>query len=153
MTAPEKLWLLWREGGHVKCRVVASEMDHSDEGFPEYIRADLLDARIGAVLDDWKSRIENLWITADNDREEWYDEGLGAALEELSFVRPDALQALERVRREARVEFASEIVSMLTAMRGPVDVPRTERAVWVDEGIDRCIGEINALIEAERGQP
>lgn len=72
-----------------------------------------LDAHIGAVLEDWKSRIENLWITADNDREEGYDEGLQAVLEELPFVRPDAQQAIERVKREARVAAitkASELV-------------------------------------------
>ena len=35
--APKKLWLLWREGGYVKGRVVASEVDHDDEGFPSYV--------------------------------------------------------------------------------------------------------------------
>jgi hypothetical protein len=38
-----------------------------------------------------------------------------------------------------------EAVEMLLAMRGPVDVPRTEKAVWLDEGIDRCIEELRAL--------
>jgi hypothetical protein len=38
---------------------------------------------------------------------------------------------------------------MLLAMRGPVDVPRTEKAVWVDEGIDRCIAELRDMPAVE----
>jgi len=38
-------------------------------------------------------------------------------------------------------------------MRGPVDVPRTEKAVWLDEGIDRCIEELRALPAALIPQP
>jgi hypothetical protein len=33
-------------------------------------------------------------------------------------------------------------IAMLLAMRGPVDVPRTEKAIMLDEGIDRCIEEL-----------
>jgi hypothetical protein len=46
-----------------------------------------------------------------------------------------------------------EAVEMLLAMRGPVDVPRTEKAVWLDEGIDRCIEELRALPAALIPQP
>jgi hypothetical protein len=46
-----------------------------------------------------------------------------------------------------------EAVEMLLAMRGPVDVPRTEKAVWLDEGIDRCIEELRALPAALDVQP
>jgi hypothetical protein len=35
-----------------------------------------------------------------------------------------------------------DAVAMLLAMRGPVDVPRTEKATWLDEGIDRCVQEL-----------
>jgi hypothetical protein len=46
-----------------------------------------------------------------------------------------------------------EAVEMLLAMSGPVDVPRTEKAVWLDEGIDRCIEELRALPAALIPQP
>jgi hypothetical protein len=54
-----------------------------------------------------------------------------------------------------------DVVSMLLAMRGPVDVPRTEKAIWLDEGIDRCVQElrdfpadprVEKLVEALRWQ-
>lgn len=38
-----------------------------------------------------------------------------------------------------------DAVKMLLAMRGPVDVPRTEKAVWLDEAIDRCIQELRDM--------
>ena len=46
-----------------------------------------------------------------------------------------------------------DAVAMLLGMRGPVDVPRTEKAVWVDEGIDRCIEELRALPAVTVGVP
>ena len=104
MEAPERIWIAPVHGATRPDDFYLIDPEYRNGRGVEYIRADLLDAHIGAVLEGWKSRIENLWITADNDREEGYDEGLQAVLEELPFVRPDAQQAIERVRREARVE-------------------------------------------------
>jgi hypothetical protein len=36
-------------------------------------------------------------------------------------------------------------IELLLAMRGPVDVPRTQKAIFVDEGIDRCIEELRDI--------
>ena len=38
--APERIWFLWAVGGP-NGRVFASKVDHSEEGYPEYRRADL----------------------------------------------------------------------------------------------------------------
>lgn len=37
--APERIWLLWRDHPP-RGRFAASSMDHGDDGFPEYRRAD-----------------------------------------------------------------------------------------------------------------
>jgi hypothetical protein len=44
-----------------------------------------------------------------------------------------------------------DALALLLGMRGPVDVPRTEKAVWVDEGIDRCIQELHDIPTAANG--
>jgi hypothetical protein len=41
MSAPDKIWLLWAVPAP-SGRISASRLDHSDEGYPEYIRSDLI---------------------------------------------------------------------------------------------------------------
>jgi hypothetical protein len=41
MTAPDKIWLLWSVPAP-SGRISASRLDHSGEGYPEYIRSDLV---------------------------------------------------------------------------------------------------------------
>jgi hypothetical protein len=43
MSAPDKIWLLWSVPAP-SGRISASRLDHSDEGYPEYIRKDVADA-------------------------------------------------------------------------------------------------------------
>ena len=63
--------------------------DNSDDPKgTEYIRADLVEAAIKRALEGAVLACEDLWIRADNDREEGYDEGLGAAMESIRALDP-----------------------------------------------------------------
>jgi hypothetical protein len=61
--------------------------------------SDLVQAAVAAALREAAALMfDDLWITADNDREEGYDEGLSAAANAiLALITPDAQAALDRV--------------------------------------------------------
>jgi hypothetical protein len=60
--------------------------------------SDLVQAAVAAALREAAALMfDDLWITADNDREEGYDEGLSAAANAiLALITPDAQAALDR---------------------------------------------------------
>ena len=104
MEAPERIWIAPVYGATRPDDFYLIDPEYRNGRGVEYIRADLLDAHIGAVLEEAADCAYNLrredWAS---ENEDW-DCGTHDAAVAISSLRPDALQALERVRREARVE-------------------------------------------------
>jgi hypothetical protein len=64
----------------------------------------------------------------------------------LEYTRTDLVQAKVEAAVKRALEGAAE---KIIAMRGPVDVPRTDKAVVFDGACEMCIGIIRALDSAQ----
>lgn len=82
--APKRIWADGNDEWDTGCWGQHKEFDND----VEYIRADLVEAAIKRALEAAAEACEDLWIRADNDREEGYDEGLGAAMESIRRIDP-----------------------------------------------------------------
>lgn len=100
--APERIWAIgftgeaWNVGKWSRQDTRAFYPDAE-----RYIRADLLDAHIGAVLEE---AVEIVECGCGEDGCEMPFSCARKEAERILALRPNALQALERVRREARVD-------------------------------------------------
>jgi hypothetical protein len=99
---PATSWAVWAWQAYRDGRLV--EADRIEELEAKLAQQDdLVQAAVAAALREAAALMfDDLWITADNDREEGYDEGLSAAANAiLALITLDAHAALNRVKREA----------------------------------------------------
>ena len=110
MEAPERNWIAPVHGATRPDDFYLIDPEYRNGRGVEYIRADLLDAHIGAVLAE-AAEVARHYADADYCAMGYPEDGGIAAsgtaatiLSDILAIRPDAQQALERVRREARVD-------------------------------------------------
>ena len=110
-----------------------------------YTRADLAQAQIGAALEMAAQLFQDRG-----------DRGLGApyrAPDRIRALKPDAMQALEQVKAEAREQALREAVGAIQPLTGTE--ARDAGAIDAGEGYDLAIDDasnaILALIEKDRG--
>jgi hypothetical protein len=56
---------------------------------------------------------------------------------------------LDKASRYTILLILEEVIAEITAMRGPTDVPRTDKSVIFDEACDRCIEIIKYMRDFE----
>jgi hypothetical protein len=118
---PATSWAVWAWQAYRDGRLV--EADRIEELEAKLAQQDdLVQAAVAAALREAAALMfDDLWITADNDREEGYDEGLSAAANAiLALITPDAQAALDRVVAAERERCAKVAESVALPMGGKI---------------------------------
>lgn len=141
MEAPERIWIEDEraEGGDVHIYTDLPEL--AQQFATSYIRADLLDAHIGAVLEETAKECEQ---SIDQHPDSNFDQGANfgyrSAADAIRNLRPDALQATARARREARVE----------GMQAALDIVAAHG--WAQQIYEELFDAIEAEERTDRGE-